>query len=52
MAENTYKKPKIAAAKKNRRKGEEVEEVEEESQPRKPFLTLSFAKDRRFQHCC
>jgi S-DNA-T family DNA segregation ATPase FtsK/SpoIIIE len=46
MAENTYKKPKNTPEKKNRRKGEKVEE---ETEPAKPFLTLRFVKDRRFQ---
>ena len=47
MAENTYKKPKTATPeKKNRRKGEKVEE---EKQPRKPILNIRFVKDRKFQ---
>jgi S-DNA-T family DNA segregation ATPase FtsK/SpoIIIE len=46
MAENTYKKPKNSPEKKNRRKGEKVEE---EKEPRKPIFNLRFVKDRRFQ---
>ncbi|HVD98133.1 MAG TPA: DNA translocase FtsK 4TM domain-containing protein [Cytophagaceae bacterium] len=46
MAENTYKKPKNTPEKKNRRKGEPVEEVKE---PRKPLFSIRFVKDRRFQ---
>lgn len=46
MAENTYKKPKNTPDRKNRRKGEQVEE---EKEPRKPLLSIQFVKDRRFQ---
>ena len=46
MAENTYKKPKNAPEKRNRRKGEKEEEVKA---PRKPFAPLRFVKDRKFQ---
>jgi S-DNA-T family DNA segregation ATPase FtsK/SpoIIIE len=46
MAENTYKKPKSTPEKKNKRKGEKVEE---EVEPKKPLFTLRFVKDRRFQ---
>lgn len=46
MAENTYKKPKNTSEKKNKRRGETAEE---DKDPRKPFFTLRFVKDRRFQ---
>ncbi len=46
MAENTYKKPKNNSERKNRRKGEAVEE---EKEPRKPLLNIRFFKDRKFQ---
>jgi len=44
MAENTYRKPKEAPEKKNKRKGEKTE-----SEPKKPIFNTEFLQDRRFQ---